>query len=137
MIHLLYFCVMWLNVTPKPNPISDKFSSRELILRLRFTFNKHCRGDFGECIQAHEDPDVTNDMMERTYDALYLGPTVNLQETFKAFELKKCRIKNNRNSPRVPMPDLMVQLVNDWGKRSQKEHQKNKLDFLNRLQKTN
>ena len=33
------------------------------------------------------------------------------------------------------MPDSVVKLVSDWGKRSQKDHQKNKLEFLNRLQK--
>ena len=47
-IHLLYFCVMWLNATPKPNGILDQFFLRELICRLCFDFNKHCRGDFGE-----------------------------------------------------------------------------------------
>ena len=97
-------------------------------------FNKHCRGDFCEYIQAHKDPDVTNDTKERTYDALYLGPTGNLQGTFKAFDLKTGRVKKNRNFTRVPMPDLVAKLVNNWGKRSQKEHQKKKLELLNRLQ---
>ena len=32
------------------------------------------------------------------------------------------------------MPDSVVKLVNDWGKHSQKEHQKNTLEFLSRLQ---
>ena len=52
-IHLLYFYFMWLNATPKPNGILDKFSPRELILRRRLGFNKHCCRDFGEYIQAH------------------------------------------------------------------------------------
>ena len=134
-IHLLYFCVMWLNATPKPNGILDKFSPRELILRRRLGFNKHFRGDFGEYIQAHDYPDVTNDMKERTYDSLYLGPTGDIQGTFKAFDVKTGRVKNNRKFTRVPMPDSVVKLVNNWVKRSQKEHQKKKLEFLNRLQK--
>ena len=59
----------------------------------------------------------------------------NLQGTFNAFDLKMGRVKKNRNFTRVPMPDSVVKLVNDWGKRSQKEHQKNKLELFNRLQK--
>ena len=135
MIHLIYFCVMWLNATPKPNGILDKISPRELILRRRLDCNKHCRGDFGDYIHAHEDPDVTNDMKERTYDDLYLVTMGNLQGTLKAFDLKMGRVKKSRNFSCVPMPDLVVILVIDWGKRSKKEHQKNKLEFFNRLQK--
>ena len=33
------------------------------------------------------------------------------------------------------MPDLVVKLVHNWGERSQKEHQNNKLEFLKCLQK--
>ena len=120
MIHLLYFCVMWLNATLKPNGILDKFSPREIILRRHLDFNKHCCGDFGEYIQAHEDPNVTNVMKERTYNALYLGPTGNLQGNFKAFDLKTVRVKINRNFTCVLMPDTVVKLVNDWGGGSQK-----------------
>ena len=103
---------MWLNATPNPNGIPDKFSLIELILRRYLNFNKHCRGDFGDYIQTHEDPDVTNDMKERTYDALYLGPTENLQGNFKAFDLKTGHVKKNRNFTCVPMPDSVVKLVN-------------------------
>ena len=99
--HLLYFCVMWLNATPNPNDILDKFSPREIILRHRLNFNKQCRGNFGEYILAHEDPDFTNDTKERTYYALYLRHTGN----FKAFDFKKGRIKKNRNFTCIPIPD--------------------------------
>ena len=74
-------------------------------------------------------------MTESTYDALYLGPTGNLQGTFNAFDLKTGLFKNNSNFTRVPIPDLVVKLVKNWGKRSQQEHQKNKLEFLNCLKK--
>ena len=62
------------------------------------------------------------------------APRGNLQGTFKAFDLKTGGVKKNRNFTRVTMPDSVVKLVNDQGKRSQKEHQNNKLEFLNRLQ---
>ena len=74
-------------------------------------------------------------MKERTYDDLYLVTMGNLQGTLKAFDLKMGRVKKSRNFSCVPMPDLVVILVIDWGKRSKKEHQKNKLEFFNRLQK--
>ena len=96
---------MWLNATPNPNDILDKFSPREIILRHRLNFNKQCRGNFGEYILAHEDPDVTNDMKERTYYVFYLRPSGNLQGTFKAFDLKKGRIKKNRKFTCIPMTD--------------------------------
>ena len=105
MIHLLYFCVMWLNATPKPNGLLDQFFLRELILRLCLDFNKHFRGDFSEYIQAHEDPDVTNDMKERTHNALYLGPTGNLQGLLRPLTSK--RVVSKRIGTSLVFPCLI------------------------------
>ena len=40
-------------------------------------YNKHCKYEFGEYVQAHHQNNKVNDMKERTIDAIYLKPNDN------------------------------------------------------------
>ena len=75
LVHLVYFCIMWINNFPAEKGISEKYSPREIVTKRVLDFEKHCRGMFGEYVEAHADPDMTNNMQSRTYPAIYLGPT--------------------------------------------------------------
>ncbi len=61
----------------------------EIVLRYRLDWTKHCCGtagvpmEFGQYMEANSDPDVTNNMVHRTFPAMYLGPTGNIQGTKK------------------------------------------------------
>jgi hypothetical protein len=59
-IHLVYYVVMFLNAMPSKTGISDTISPREIVMRCRLDWNKHCTGEFGKYVEAHSDPDVTN-----------------------------------------------------------------------------
>ena len=54
------------------------------------------------------------------------------QGTVKAFDIKTGKVKKPREFTRLPMPDKVVKIVNQWGRRSQRESQADKLEFLNR-----
>ena len=97
-IHLVYFVILWLNAMPHAKEgISDTISPCEIILRRHLDFEKHCRGNFGSYIEAHYDDVITNTMKSRTYPALLLGPTGNIQGTVKAYDLTTGRVKKPRS----------------------------------------
>ena len=136
-IHLVYYVVIFLNCSVATNGVSATLSPREIILRRKLDWVKHCttKGqplEFGEYVEAHEDPDITNTPRSRTFPAIYLGPTTNIQGTKKVFDLKTGVVKKPRSVTRFPCPDRVIALVNAWGRRYQKAERANKIEFLNR-----
>ena len=86
-IHLIYYVVMFLNAMPAKTGISETISPREIVMRRRLDWNKHCTGEFGEYVEAHIDPDITNNNKTRTFSGIYLGVTGNIQGIKKVFDL--------------------------------------------------
>ena len=74
-------------------------------------------------------------MNGRTFAALYLGPTSNLQGRVKAWDINTGRVKKVKVFDVVPMPDSVVDTVNKWGKIYQKEKKKKTGKFLDRLKR--
>ena len=61
-IEFIYFVTLWLNAFPVNNGISTKYSPRELILRWRMDYKKHCRVEVGTYCEVHDKPDPSNTM---------------------------------------------------------------------------
>ena len=59
-IHLLKFVTMWINALPSGSGVSTTLSPREIVMRHKMDFTKHCRVKFGAYIEAHEDPETSN-----------------------------------------------------------------------------
>ena len=74
-----------------------------------------------EYVEANKDPDVSNTNSSRTYPGIYLVPAGNIQGNLKVFDLKTGVVKNTRSATDFPMPDRVIELVNEWGKRNRKE----------------
>ena len=74
-------------------------------------------------------------MNGRTFVVLYLGPTGNLQGTVKAWDINTGHVKKVKVFDVVPMPDSVVDTVNEWGKKYQKEKKKKMGKFLDRLRR--
>ena len=74
-------------------------------------------------------------MNGRMFAALYLGQTDNLQGTVKAWDINTGGVKKVKVFDVVPMPDSVVDTVNKWGKRYQKEKKKKMRKFLDRLKR--
>jgi hypothetical protein len=122
---------MFLNAMPSKTGISDTISPREILMRCRLDWNKHGTGEFGEYVEAHSDLDVTNANKPRTFAGIYLGVTGNIQGTEKVFNLKTGTVKKPRSVTLLPIPDVVIKQVDQWGKKYQEEEKKNKLEFLN------
>lgn len=91
---------------------------------------------FGEYIEADWDNTVTNTMKSRTYPAIYLGPTRNIQGIIKAFDLNTGGVKKPCTFTSYPMPDRVIEAVNKMGERNMERDarsQECRLDFRNRL----
>ena len=77
-IDLIYYVVMFLNVMAAKTGISDTISPRGIVMRRRLDWNKHCTGEFGEYVEAHSDPEITNTPKSLTVTVIYLGITENI-----------------------------------------------------------
>ncbi len=79
-IELIHFVTMWLNYFPVANGISKKWSPRELLRRHKLDAKLHCQAPFGAYCEIHDEPSISN---TRTHAAICLGPTGNLQGSYK------------------------------------------------------
>ena len=77
-IELGKYLVNMINAFPKKSSISRTYSPRTIITGKQLDLNKQCRCPFGAYIQAHDDRNVTSQMLDWTQCAICLGPTVNL-----------------------------------------------------------
>jgi hypothetical protein len=84
-IEFIYFMVLWLNAFPVKNGISSMFSPRELLVRWRLDYTKHCRVLPGTYCEVHDEPLPSNTMTPWTHEAIAMGPTGNLQGSVKFF----------------------------------------------------
>ena len=76
---------------------------------------KHINAGFGVYIEASTDEIVTNDMKGRTHGCISLGPSGKWQGSQVCFDLETGRVVLRRNIKVLPMPDSVIQVINDWG----------------------
>jgi hypothetical protein len=120
--------IMFLNTYPDKQGVSEEFSPRELVLRWQLGA-KHLQHHFGAYGLAYNDPTVTNTMQERGTEAICLGPTGNMQGTYKFLSLKTGKIIKRRKFDEYPVPDSIVTKVNTMGRR---DHSNGRLRFCDR-----
>ena len=111
---------MMINAVPATNVISTQFAPREIVTGRRLNL-KHIKAGFGDYIEASSDEIVTNDMKSRTQGCISLGPSGNWQGSQVCFDLETGRVVLRMNIKVLPMPDSVIQVINDWGK-SQKKY---------------
>ncbi len=85
-IDFVYFVILWLNAFPVKSGISHTILPRELLMRWRLDYKKHCRVQPGTYWwEVHNKPVPTNTMVWRAHEAIALGPTGNLQGRVKFY----------------------------------------------------
>ena len=84
-------------------------------------FKKHCLCEFGEYVESRGDYVVANDMTPGTHEKIALGPSGNLQGTHKVFCLETGIVLKRRVNTVVPMPDRVIEKINQWGERTKRE----------------
>jgi hypothetical protein len=82
----------------------------------KLNFAKHCKLPFRTYGKVHDKPTPTNTMVTRSTSAIVLGPTGNLQGTYKFLSLATGKkVKQCAFTP-YPMPDLVIKKVEAYGK---------------------
>ena len=105
-MEFIYFVVLWLNAFPAKSGISATYSPRELLVRWKLDYKKHCRVLPGTYCKTHDEPVPSNTMKPHTHDCIAYGPTGNLQGSVKFYCLTTGRILKDRHSfTAMPMPD--------------------------------
>ena len=107
---------MWLNAFSPKGGISETISPQTIMMGMRFDFKKHCQLPFGTYVQAHEEPLPSNTQQARMVGAICLGPTGNLQGSYKFLNLQMGKqIICHKWTP-LPMPQEVIDHVNALGK---------------------
>ena len=108
-IEMLYAANYWLNMFPRKGGISKTMSPRTLLTGLTMNYNRHCRLEFGEYVQTHEEHD--NSLNPRTIGALALRPTGNVQGGYFFFSLTTGKVINRMRWTTIPMPKEVIEWV--------------------------
>ena len=85
---LVYYSNFWNNAFPNKNGVSETMSPRSIITGQEITYEQHCKLEFGEYVQVHEESD--NSMASRTTGAISLRPTGNKQGGYFFYSLSTC-----------------------------------------------
>ena len=106
--------VYWLNSVPSNTGISPTMSPRKIITGQLLDYHKHCRYEFGEYVQTHEEHD--NSLLSRTVGAIALRPTGNQQGGYFFMSLHTGRIINRLHATKLPMPSEVIIRVDQLAK---------------------
>ena len=112
MIGLEQFVIMWLNAFPSNTQISRKSIPWELISRHKLDAAKHFKTPFESYCKVDDEPDPSYSMVLHTQPAIAMGPTGNLQESYKFFCLKTGMRIIRQVWTEVPMPQSVIDAVN-------------------------
>ena len=99
----------WLNGVPPNDSFGNGLSPRTIVTGQKLDYNRHCRYQFGEYTQTHEQHD--NSMNPRTVGALALRPTGNAQGSFYFMSISTGRVLNRLRATPLPMPDDVVDRI--------------------------
>ena len=89
-------------------------SPRTIITGQLLDYHKHCRYEFGEYVQTHEEHD--NSLQSRTVGAIALRPTGNQQGGYFFMSLHTGRIINRLHATKLPMPSEVIIRVEQLAK---------------------
>ena len=67
------------NMFPAKHGVSEYYSPNMLVAQKALDYEKHCKHEFGEYVQATNQNNPTNTMQARSIDGIYLYPNTNQQ----------------------------------------------------------
>ena len=106
--------VYWLNSVPSNMGVSPTMSPRTIITGQLLDYHKHCRYEFGEYVQTHEEHD--NSLLSRTVGAIALRPTGKQQGGYFFMSLHTGCIINRLHATKLPMPSEVIIRVDQLAK---------------------
>ena len=108
-IEMAKTAVFWLNAFPVSRGASWDLSPRTILTDQKVDYKRHCRFQFGEYTQTHEEHN--NSMNPRTVGALALRPVGNGQGSFYFLSVATGRVLNWLHATALPMPDDIIDKI--------------------------
>ena len=106
--------VYWLKSIPSNTGVSPTMSLRTIVTGQLLDYHKHCRYEFGEYVQTHEEHD--NSLLSRTVGAIALRPTGNQQGGYFFMSLHTGHIINRLHATKMLMPAEVIIRVDQLAK---------------------
>jgi hypothetical protein len=113
-IDLIYSTTLLINTFPPKDGISSNLSPHNLMTGITFNYNKYCQLQFGSYVQAHEETDPSPSMQAHTVGAICLGPTGNIQGSYKFLNLGSGKRITRRKWTPLPMSQEVMDRVIAW-----------------------
>ena len=108
----MYFMILWMNAFPVKSGILQTILPRELLMRRRLDYKKHCRVLPGTFCEVHDEPMPTNTIALRTHEGIALGPTGNLQGSVKIYYINTGWVLKRCSFTPMSMPNKVIKRVN-------------------------
>ena len=108
-IEMAKTAVFWLNAFPVSRGASRDLSPCTILTGQKVDYKRHCRFQFGEYTQTHEEHN--NSMNPRTVGALALQPVGNGQGSFYFLSVATGRVLNRLHATALPMPDEIIDKI--------------------------
>ena len=116
-LHLVLYCYLWLNFFPPIGGISKTISPETVVKGRSVDAKVHCRIPFGSYAQVSTKNGPTNNAMtSRTVGGISLGPTGNIQGTYKFMSLLTGLLIKSRSFVMLPMPSEVIKQVGVFAK---------------------
>jgi hypothetical protein len=115
-IHIVLNVVKLLNFFSTKGGVSDTLSPKTIMSGETLDFKKHLSLQIGQYCQIHEEDTPRNSQVARTKGAISLGPSGNLQGSFKFMALSSSKKIVRRSWEVIPLPDVVINRVNELGK---------------------
>ena len=118
LVHAVLFSILWLNFFPPQGGIHKTLSPEAIVKGRKVDAKLHCKMPFGAYAQVFgvTEQETNNALVSRTVGGVSLGPTGNAQGTYKFVSLLTWRLIKARSFTPLPMPDEVVNQVNDKAK---------------------
>ena len=117
--------VSWLNSFPSKSALMPNVGVRSLITGVQFDYNLHCRVEFGQYCQVHEDKDRKNRVdLERTTGSIALRHSGNLQGGYRFLSLNTGRVIVRQHFTVCPITKQVIERVEELGRRDEKNRKR-------------
>jgi hypothetical protein len=100
-----------LNFFPNKYGVSKVFSPRMIMHHENLDYERHCKYQIGEFVQAHEEPTHSNTDASRSLDCIYLRPLDNAQGGHELLRLQTNKVVKRRNLTKVPITPSIIKQV--------------------------
>ena len=102
-VELVCVCVFWLKYFPNKKGISDRIGPIEIMTNMKLDLNKITKIAYGDYAQVHQKT-VTNSMESRMVAVICLGPSVNVNVSYRWYSLYSGKVLYRIQFTSLPMP---------------------------------